>query len=120
MPEVGVPGAGRDDQVVVRDRFPIRDDRPRRVIEAAGLRQQHLHVGLPPQDPPNRRGDVGRRQRRGRHLIKQRLKQVVIVSIDDRDADGRRGERSRRVETAEPAADDDHMRRRHCHWRHIL
>ena len=71
------------------------------------LRQQHRDVLLLAQDPADRRRDVAGRQRRGRHLIEQRLEQVVVVAIEQRDPDRRAGERARRVEAAESAADDD-------------
>ena len=39
-----------------------------------------------PEDPADRRGDVAGRQRRRRHLIQQRLKQMMVVAIEQRDA----------------------------------
>ena len=46
-------------------------------------------------------------QRRGRDLIEERLEQVVIAAIEQRDAHRRVGQRARAVEPAESAADDD-------------
>ena len=37
------------------------------------------------EDPADRRGDVGRTERGGRHLVEQGLEQVVIGAVDDRD-----------------------------------
>ena len=54
--------------------------------------------------------DVGRRERRRRDLIEQRLEDVVVRAIDQRDVHRRTLERARRVQSAEAAADDDHAR----------
>lgn len=54
------------------------------------------------------------RQRGGCHLVQQRLKEVMVVTIDQRDAHRLFLQRLRRGQAAEPAADDDDMwRRRH-------
>jgi len=37
------------------------------------------------QNRPHRRGDVGRRERGGGDLIKERLEEVVISAVDDRE-----------------------------------
>ena len=48
-------------------------------------------------------------QRAGRHLIGQRLEQVKVASIDQRDVHRKPGEVQGRLDPAEPAADDDDM-----------
>ena len=68
---------------------------------AGGVREQHLDVPLPPQDPADRRGDVARRQRRRRDLIQQRLEHMVVASIDERDLRPAPPQRPRRIQTAE-------------------
>ena len=63
-----------------------------------------LHVRLAAQDAADRRGDLGRRQPRGGHLVEQRLEHVVVLAVDERHVDRRarqglgrrRGRRSRR------------------------
>ena len=72
----------------------------------AHVGEQHRDVLLVAQHPPDRRGDVARRQRRRRDLVQQRLEEMVVVAVDQRDADRRARERPRRVEAAEAAADD--------------
>ena len=57
--------------------------------------------------PADRRRDIAGRQRGRGHLIQQRLEQVVIVAVDERDADRRTRERARGVQAAETAAEDD-------------
>ena len=64
-----------------------------------------------PQDPADRRRDVAGRQRRRRHLIEQRLEQVVVVAVEERDAHRRTLQRLRGREPAEAAADDHDVRR---------
>src|SRR5215471_12764033 len=61
-------------------------------------------------NPANRRRDVARRQRGRRHLIEQRLKDVMVVAIEQRHLHGRTGEHSRRVESSKATADDDDVR----------
>ena len=46
---------------------------------------------------------------RGRHLIEQRLEQMIIVAVDQRDIDGGAGKRLGGRKPAEAGADDDHM-----------
>lgn len=81
-------------------------------IDLARVGQQHVDVLLVAQDPADRRRDVAGRQRRGGHLVQERLKEMVVVAIEQRDARRRAGKRPRRVQSAEAAADDHYMR--HC------
>src|SRR6185312_16366766 len=60
--------------------------------------------------PADRIGDVARVQGPGRDLIEQRLEQVVVATIQERDLDRRVGELARGFEPAEPTADDHDMR----------
>jgi hypothetical protein len=59
------------------------------------------------QNLANRQGDLARRQNGGRHLIEQRLKGMVIFTINQRHFDSFLAEQSCRSQSAEPAADDD-------------
>jgi hypothetical protein len=78
-------------------------------IDALRLSEQHLHVALPSQYPANRRGNIAWRQRRGGDLIQERLKKMVVMAVDQRDANRRAGESSRGVQPAEPAANNDYV-----------
>ena len=62
---------------------PVEPDRWRARRRAAPRRS------LAAQDPADRRRDVARRQRRHRHLIEQRLEDVMVAAVDDRDANAR-------------------------------
>ena len=69
----------------------------------AHLREQHLDVFLVAEDPADRRRDVARRQRCRRHLVQQRLEQVIVVAIEQRDAHvARRRARARRSSPPNP------------------
>ena len=130
MPEVRVRRAGCDDQVVIGnrrvgapgridsrasrfDRSFVYHDVTRDRIDPAHLGEQDLNVLLPSKDPADGRRDIAWRQRGGRDLIEQRLKQVIVVAIEDRDPNGRAVECARRIEAAEPAADDHDVRSAH-------
>ena len=98
-----MPRAGGDDQRVVRELRAVEMNEPIVDIEAADIAQQHFAVRLPLENRPQRRGDICRRQPAGRHLVQQRLKQMKIAAIDERDyvrvpaaAPGRRSTRQTR------------------------
>ena len=55
-------------------------------------------------------GDVGRVQGRGGDLVEQRLEQVMIRAVDDRQADVGPPQRLRRGQAAEAAAEDHDAR----------
>ncbi len=71
--------------------------------------QDDLGVGLPPKGAANRRGDVGRIEGGAGHLVEHRLEQVVVVPVDDGDADGRRAQFAGSVHAAEAGAHDYHV-----------
>jgi hypothetical protein len=47
-------------------------------------------------------------------LVKKRLKEVVVATVDQRDANWRSGESMNGLEPAESGADYDHMMTAHC------
>ena len=73
--------------VAAVDRASTRRAPPASIARASA--SSTCDVLLAAQDPADRRRDVARRQRRGRDLIQQRLEQVVVVAIEQRDADRR-------------------------------
>jgi rare lipoprotein A len=66
-----------------------------------------------PQDSADRRRDIARVQRCGRHLVQQRLEEMVVAPIDEDDVHRRFAQSLRGIDAAEPAAEDDHPRHRH-------
>ena len=83
--EIGVGDARRQDQDVVIDRAVGQDDPFLGHVDGRGVGQHHADVRLMAEDPADRRGDVGRAERGGRHLVEQRLEEVVVGAVDDRD-----------------------------------
>ena len=61
------------------------------------------------QHAADRLGDIGRRQRRSRHLVEQRHEQVIVVAVDDDDVAISPAESSRAGEPAEAGPHDHHL-----------
>lgn len=106
--EIAVRGAGGDDEMVVGDiAIAIHPHIASGDIDAGDFAHQHRDVFLFVENMPDRRGNRRCRQARRRHLIQQRLKQMVIAAIDHRDLQRLAGKRLDRFVSAEAAADDD-------------
>ena len=110
--EVRLAGAAGHDQAVVGDlhrgvrRTGGHDDPPLEV-EAGDLHELDPHVLGPAQDVSQRWGDLTGRQDPRRHLVQQRLEQVVVAAIEQRHVDGKVGQEPACGEPAEPATDHD-------------
>ena len=109
MAKIGMHRAGRDHQIVVRQVAGIGVNALLRGIDAADIGHQHGGVFLRLQDMADRPGDIGRRQRRGRDLIEQRLKAVMVLAVDHGDVGIGAPQRLDSLEAAETAADNDHF-----------
>ena len=98
--EVGLSSAGRDDQRVVRGHGGAqrahRGDRTRVQVELGDPAEQGGGVGLLLQYLPGRGRHLALGQHTGRHLVEQRLEQVVRGHADHRDVDWRLGQGLRR------------------------
>ena len=113
--EVRVARAAGDDQRVVRERRRRRH--VRRPIAACSSRASRsksatsassdADVAVALEDRAQRIGDLAGRQRAGRHLVGERLEEVEVAPVDERDLDRRMPKPERRLEAAEAAADDD-------------
>ena len=84
--EIGVGRARRQDEDVVIDRAVGKHDPFLGHVDGRGVGQHHRDIRLMAEDPADRRGDVRRTERGGRHLVEQGLEQMVIGAVDDRDA----------------------------------
>jgi hypothetical protein len=104
--EVVVHGAGREQQVVVGHAAGGRVEAARGEIDAVHLGQHHARVRLVAQNGADRLRDVRGRERRARDLVEQRLKQVVVVAVDDQHVSGGALERAGGEQSAEAATDD--------------
>jgi hypothetical protein len=112
MAEVGLADAGGDDQVVVGQRDALaagslRDDPPGSRIDVDDVGQQALDVPVVLEDVAQRRRDLPLGQDPGGHLVEQRLEQVVLRAVDERDRGVAAAQRPCREEPAEAAPDDD-------------
>jgi hypothetical protein len=108
--EVRVRRACGKDQVVVLHGAGAHEQLPPGDIHADDLGQHHLAVLLPAKDGADRGADVRRGQRCGGHLIEERLEDVMVAPVDQRDLGRRARQRPCRREAREPAADDEHAR----------
>ena len=98
-----------DDERVVRDRPTVGElDLTASDIDAHGLAEDHRRVALLAEQRAERLGDVARRQRAGGDLVQQRLEQVEVAPVDQRQPDlGVDAETASGVQPGEPAADHD-------------
>ena len=78
-----------------------------RRIDAADLAHDDSGVAITPEHRAHRTRDIGRRERRGRDLVEQRLKDMMVGPIDQQDLDATAGERTCCVDAAEPGAYDN-------------
>jgi len=89
MTEIGVSGTRRDHQEVVRRALLADQHQPLRRIDPRHRLHEHGGIGLPAENRTDWSRDRVGRQSGGGHLIEQWLKQVIVVSIDQRDMNGR-------------------------------
>ena len=77
-------------------------------IDAVDVPEMNLDVRRVPELHADRHGDVRRVEAGGRHLVEQRLKQVMVAVIDEENAKALVvGEGLRGLQTCEARADDD-------------
>ena len=117
--EVAVRRAGGHDEVVVGDRLSVVERHAaRRGVDVGDFGLQHRQpagADLIAQHVADRAGHRRRGEPRGRDLVQQRLEQVVVGAIEQRDVDVVLGQCAHRLQPAEAAADDEHPgSRRHC------
>ena len=114
--EVGLTGTGGHDQAVVRELDAVGAGRPGRVhdatveIEPVDLEELDGDARDAAQHVSQRRRDVARREHAGRHLVEQRLEEMVVASVDQRHVDALdMSEEACSGQAAEAASDDDHV-----------
>ena len=79
-------------------------------VEAVHRGENDARVRLALEDRAERRRDVRGRKRPRRDLVEERLEEVEVAPVDERDVGRRAPERARRLEAAEAAADDHDAR----------
>ena len=82
MAEVGLLGPARYNKIIEVDPNVLCDDLLSLKVDMRNLPQHYRSVLLIAQDAPGRRRDVGGRESGSRHLIEQRLKEMIIVAVD--------------------------------------
>src|SRR5260370_32185330 len=82
-------------------------------VDSRDLAKDHRSVLLPSKNSSDRRSDLTRCQDRCRHLIKQRLKQVMIGAVDQNDARWSISKRLGRCQPSKSCPDNDDLR-----WSH--
>ena len=98
-----------DDQLVIWHRMAVAQDALAMRVHAGHCRHQHVGTLRRGNDATQRRGDIRWRKRRRRDLVQQRLEQVMVVGLDDREIDiAPMLESQRRLQAAEPSADHHH------------
>src|SRR5580698_327365 len=91
MPKITMRDSGCDHQDVVTQRSPLlmvfiaSIDKLRVFINPADFAKKYGRISLTLQKSPDRGCDLSRRKHRCRHLIEQRLKEVMIRSINHQD-----------------------------------
>jgi hypothetical protein len=118
--EVAVAGTRRENQIVVFDSdvgtvHGVDEHASPIGIHAGHFAEDHRRVGLLPQNSANRRCDLSRAQNGCRDLVQQRLKQMVILPVDEDDLGVGLAERFPSGQPAEATADDHDARYRLRH-----
>ncbi len=106
--EIRVLRSAGEDQRIVGKCAEVRDDLVFLQVNGEHFSLQNANVFMLRENAANGGSNLGGAQAGGRHLIQQRLEQVVVPPIDQRDIDVRRGAQLLGgVQSAEAPADDD-------------
>jgi hypothetical protein len=118
--EIMVLGPGRQDEIVI-SQLAVAEQHPLAGhVDIDNLGQKYAGVLLPLEDVAQRGGNVGRAQAAGSHLVEQRLKQVKVAPVEQRDPHRRLAQGQGGIQAPEAAADNDDMRSVVHHWQFIL
>ena len=81
--EVVVRAPGAEDQVVVGDRSLVGLDRLPLEVDRGDAAEAEVGIGVLANVRPDRVGDLGGLEHRGRHLIDQRREALMVVLVDE-------------------------------------
>ena len=112
--EVGVARTSRHHERVVGDdgrallgRQPVDLHLAPRQVEPRHVPEHDARVPLPAEQGAQRRRDLRRAQRAGRHLVHERLEEREVLPVDERHVDGRVAQPAHDLDAGEAAADHD-------------
>ncbi|MCY1504256.1 hypothetical protein D9M68_384190 [compost metagenome] len=110
MAEIGMRRPGRQYQRIVADALAVpENDRLFGRIHVRHLAEQRRHFRPVAPQAADRPGDFRGGDQRRCHLIEQGLEKMVVTPVDEGDANRRAGEPFDELQSAEPAANDDHV-----------
>ena len=101
--------AGREHEIVVRNLAVVRQENPARLVDAFSFRHEELDIRIVAEERADRVRNLVLGQDGRRDLIQQRLEQLEVVAVDERDLDIFFSERLRELDAAESGTDDDDM-----------
>ena len=107
--------AGRQHQIVIGDLPMIGQQHLAVLIDALRLGHEEFHIFIVAEKRPDRIGNFIRGENRGRYLIKQRLKQVKVMPVNQCDLDIFPGEQSGQLDAAKPSTHNYNTRFFICH-----
>ena len=108
--KVGVARSRSYDEVVVGEVIAVEMHLALGDVNSDGFAQQYFNIAKVPENLADRSSDLSRRQSRGRHLIEQGLKGMVVLAIHDGNANGKLRQRLSSLQAAKATADDYHLR----------
>jgi hypothetical protein len=86
VPEIAVRRAAREHQIVEAEmRTVVECNAPRRGVYRDDLPHPHLDIALPTQDVTQRCGNVRGGEPGRRHLVEQRLEEMMVAPVEQRD-----------------------------------
>ena len=119
MAEIGMARAGGENQRVIGDSVAILEQHALFVcVDAVHTGEQRRDLLAVAQEMADRPGDFGGGERGGRDLIQQRLEQMMVAAVDQRDPHRRAGKAEGGLQPAETGADDHDMVRLFRRARH--
>ena len=111
LPEIGLAGAGRDDEAVVRRPVALAEQLRYHIapgqVDLHDIAEQYLRVALVAKYPPGGRRDLALGQNAGGDLVEQWLEQVMLGASDHRYVDRRMLERLGRRDPTETRTNHD-------------
>ena len=97
----------RENQVIVRNLARFRLQFPRRQVDTTDSGNAEIEIALTLQDRPHRLRDVARAKAGSRHLVKERLEKMIVVTVNERHTNRRVAQAGRNPQATEARADNN-------------